>query len=75
MTAPLPDARLAEIEAVEAAASLGPITSHSVKQGINGAWHVRYRQDGHRKGKRNFATETAVLAWIGKKIDKFGEAA
>ena len=68
----LPDARLAENEAVEAATPLGPITSYSVKQGINGAWHVRYRQDGQRKGKRNFATEAQALAWIGKKIEKFG---
>ena len=72
MTAPLPDARLAEIEAAEAATPLGPIESYRVKQGINGAWHVRYRQDGQRKGKRNFATEAKALAWIGKKIEKFG---
>ena len=49
-----------------------PITRVLVKQGINGAWHVRYRQDEQRKGRRNFATEAAAWAWIDGKIQKYG---
>lgn len=52
----------------------GPIEGFSVKQGSNLAWHLRYRQDGERKVKRNFATQAKALAWIGKKIEKFGGA-
>ncbi len=57
-----------------AAAPLGPISKVTVKRGSNGAWHVRYQQDGERKTKRNFGTEAQALAWVSKLIEKFGGA-
>ena len=52
----------------------GPISKVTVKRGSNGAWHVRYQQDGERKTKRNFGTEAQALAWVGKLIERFGGA-
>ncbi len=60
MTAPTPTAR--------------PISHVRIKQGINGAWHVRYRQDGKRNARRNFTTEAKALAWINKRRARHGSA-